>query len=195
LSTPQSKSPVTEPSSNARSPSPDDSSALSTPQSESPVTEPSPDEALLPDANLRCLLNIKEEQLCIPNSIEADYSEWTKDSTRLFQVTRTEEKSDADISRLLGARYDTTVLLAKNVIIDRIRWRFLMLFYHQLYQLLPNYAVLTRLICNATGTSEKEVRENITNWVAAGGKFNNLKVPLGGHGFLFLLPASISNDV
>ena len=55
--------------------------------------------------------------------------------------------------------------------------------------------MLTRLICNTTGVSKKKVWENITNWVIIRGKFNNLKVPLGGHGFLFLFLALISNDV
>jgi len=55
--------------------------------------------------------------------------------------------------------------------------------------------MLTRLICNATRASKEKVRENITNWVVARGKFNNLKVPLGGYGFLFLLLELISNNI
>ena len=55
--------------------------------------------------------------------------------------------------------------------------------------------MLTRLIYNTTRTSKKEVWENIINWVAAREKFNNLKVPLGGYRFLFLLLVLISNNI
>jgi hypothetical protein len=55
--------------------------------------------------------------------------------------------------------------------------------------------MLTRLIYNTTKANKKKVRENITNWVIAGVKFNNLKVPLGGYRFLFLLLVLISNNI
>jgi len=55
--------------------------------------------------------------------------------------------------------------------------------------------VLTRLIYNATRASREKVRENIINWVIARGKFNNLKVFLGGYRFLLLLLELISNNI
>ena len=55
--------------------------------------------------------------------------------------------------------------------------------------------MLTRLIYNATKASKIKVWENIINWVIARVKFNNLKVPLGGYRFLFLLLVLISNNI
>ena len=55
--------------------------------------------------------------------------------------------------------------------------------------------MLTRLIYNTTGASKEKVQKNITNWVTASGKFNNLKILLGGYRFLLLLLASTSNNI
>ena len=45
------------------------------------------------------------------------------------------------------------------------------------------------------GLVRKRYRKYIINWVIARGKFNNLKVPLGGYRFLFLLLVLISNNI
>jgi len=98
-----------------------------------------------------------------------------------------------DISARLRARYDATVCVQRNALTNSIRWRFLMVFYDELREIVRDTEALATFISNSIGIKFEVVKKNIDTWVSDGRKWRALGESLSW-GCLFLLPASICDD-
>jgi hypothetical protein len=147
-------------------------------------------------------VKVTAEDVRLPEAVQLEFPQWLSNWTIFLEISITSRVASNNLKDLLIENYNSTVILEKRRSSDRLCWRFFMLFFYDLEQLIitsiyqKNLDEIIKLMkTDAVGESEEDIHKNFKKWIKFGLRYYCLVSSLGNPGCLFLLPESIGDHL
>lgn len=138
---------------------------------------------------------LRVEDVQLPCEVLGDIQNWKKNWASFFESREINFSACNynDPEAFLTERYTNTLTVKSRRVLDRIRWRILMLFFYELHQIIRKDSILVDVISKRGHFDSTELSRNISHWIGYGQRYQKLANLLNGCGCLFFLPESIND--